>query len=87
MSYDRALVGPVCQGSLASTGGQDGVLYFSNPHSPTLRDNLTIQRSNDCGRSWQASKLLVQAAGCAGYSSLVHGSVDEQKTRGGILYE
>eukprot|EP01047_Picozoa_sp_COSAG01_P036951 COSAG01_NODE_2908_length_6880_cov_42.122401_4_plen_221_part_00 len=86
VSYDKALVGPVCQGSLASAG-QDDVLYFSNPHSSTLRDNLTIQRSSDCGRNWQASKLLVQAASCAGYSSLVQGSVDKQKTRGGILYE
>ena len=85
ISYDSALVGPICQGSLAAVS--PNVLLFSNPRSPTLRVNITIQRSVDRGYHWQPSKLLVQAASSAGYSSLVQGSVDDARQRGGILLE
>ena len=72
-------------GSLAAVS--HNVLLFPNPRSPTLRVNITIQRSVDRGYHWQPSKLLMQAAGSAGYSSLVQGSVDDARQRGGILLE
>lgn len=82
ITFDRALIGPVCQGSLAAFNGS---VYFSNPASPSSRSHLTVRRSGDGGLTWP-SKLEIQAGGSAGYSSLVQGSVGDAQ-HGGILYE
>lgn len=82
ISYDSALKGPVCQGSLASIGSS---VYFSNPASTSGRNHLTVKKSEDGGKTWPASHL-VQAGNSAGYSSLVQGTVQDQD-HGGILYE
>jgi sialidase-1 len=82
ISYDSALKGPVCQGSLAAFGGH---VYFSNPDSTSGRNHLTVKRSDDGGHSWTAS-YLIQAESSAGYSSLVQGTVGSDE-KGGILFE
>lgn len=82
VSYDSKLVGPVCQGSLATISGN---LYFSNPASNTTRSHLTVRRSDDGGHTWN-SQLEIQAKPSAGYSSLLQGPVGGS-TFGGILYE
>eukprot|EP00928_Gymnodinium_smaydae_P041380 TRINITY_DN28013_c0_g2_i1.p1 TRINITY_DN28013_c0_g2~~TRINITY_DN28013_c0_g2_i1.p1 ORF type:complete len:372 (-),score=37.21 TRINITY_DN28013_c0_g2_i1:66-1181(-) len=84
VSYDAALIGPVCQGSLAAIGSS---LYFSNPASKTRRDELRIRRSDDGGRTWPSS-LLIQKGSSAGYSSLVPGRIGGVNgSSGGILFE
>lgn len=82
VTFDAALYGPVCQGSLAYIGE---TLYFSNPHSRAGRDHLTIQASSDQGHSW-TPRYLVQTGVSAGYSSLVKGYL-VNTTTSGILYE
>merc|ERR550537_1992449 len=78
ITFDPVLVGPVCQGSLAT---MDGHLYFSNPASTRSRSELTVRRSDDGGVTWSRS-LVIQPNKSSGYSSLVaDGAV------GGILYE
>jgi len=82
ITFDQALIGPVCQGSLAAFSGS---VYFSNPSSPSSRSHLTVRRSDDGGLTW-SSKLEIQEGKSAGYSSLVQGSVGDAE-HGGILYE
>eukprot|EP00401_Gymnodinium_catenatum_P040850 CAMPEP_0117547076 /NCGR_PEP_ID=MMETSP0784-20121206/46934_1 /TAXON_ID=39447 /ORGANISM="" /LENGTH=410 /DNA_ID=CAMNT_0005343963 /DNA_START=133 /DNA_END=1365 /DNA_ORIENTATION=+ len=82
VTFDKTLIGPACQGSLAAIGGS---VYFSNPASTTDRSSLTVRRSDDGGRTWTA-KLEIQKGVSAGYSSLVQGSVGDAM-HGGILYE
>lgn len=82
ISYDSALKGPVCQGSLAAFGG---VTFFSNPASTLGRDHITVKQSMDGGRTWSGS-YLIQAESSAGYSSLVQGPVGSRDF-GGILFE
>lgn len=82
VSYDKMLVGPVCQGSLVAFGGS---VFFSNQASATSRSHLTVRRSDDGGRTWKA-KLELQEGKSAGYSSLVGGPVGDG-AHGGILYE
>merc|ERR1712113_868074 len=84
MTYDAELIGPVCQGSLATAGSS---VYFSNPATTSGRNHLTVRKSNDGGRTWPSS-LLIQEGSSAGYSSLVKGAIDgDSGTQGGILYE
>nr|DAA35231.1 TPA_inf: sialidase NEU1.1 [Karenia brevis] len=82
ITYDSALIGPVCQGSMAAFNGS---VFFSNPASSSGRDHLTVRRSDDGGHTWTA-KLLIQEGRSAGYSSLVQGPVLDDN-HGGILYE
>ena len=63
---DEALIEPVCQGSVA-TSADGRTLYFCNPSSLT-RENLTLRRSDDGGRTWAASRTVY--AGPAAYSDL-----------------
>jgi sialidase-1 len=63
---DEALIEPVCQGSVA-TSADGRVLFFSNPASLS-RENLTLRRSDDGGRTWAASRTVY--AGPAAYSDL-----------------
>ena len=77
LTFDEALIEPVCQASLVSWGK---LLLFSNPAAVT-RTNMTVRLSNDSGRTWNASHMV--HAGPAAYSSLAvlrDGTV-------GLLYE
>ena len=83
LTYDPALVSPVCQASIVSFGN---ATYFSNPASTSGRDHLSIRKSTDSAASW-TSQLLVQAAASAGYSCLVKGALRGHADSGGLLYE
>ena len=83
LSYDAALVSPVCQASIVSFGN---ATYFSNPASTSGRSHLSIRKSTNSAASW-ASQLLVQAAASAGYSCLVKGALRGHADSGGLLYE
>ena len=74
---------PVCMASLISHKLKDGrtVLFFSNPHHKSRRQNMTLQMSLDDGRTW-GKKILLDKKGGA-YSSLV--MVNDRTV--GILYE
>jgi sialidase-1 len=71
LSYDEALIEPVCQASfLRYTGagkGKDRIL-FSNPASKRSRDHLTIRLSYDEGKTWPVARVL--HAGPSAYSCL-----------------
>jgi sialidase-1 len=82
VTFDHALVGTNCQGSIAAF---DGVVYVSYQDSKVERAQLTIKRSTSGGRNWSSS-LLVQPGRSAGYSSLVKGTVRDD-AHGGILFE
>jgi hypothetical protein len=117
ITYDKQLIGPVCQASLASftvaatapsslgvgdigytKGDRRGalaprpaatarrLLFFSNQHSTSSRSHLTVQRSEDGGVTWDPETLLIQEKSSAGYSSLVQGSVGDEK-HSGVLFE
>jgi sialidase-1 len=66
ISFDEALIEPVCQASLIRAG-KGNALLFSNPASEK-RENLTVRLSKDGGRTWTRSRVL--HAGPAAYSSL-----------------
>ncbi|GAB3249516.1 sialidase family protein [Larkinella harenae] len=74
---------PVCQGSMIDYQPRRGkhVLLFSNPNSPTSRENLTIRFSTDDGQSWSAGKTVY--GGPSAYSDLVI----QQDGNIGVLYE
>ena len=78
-----ALPEPVCMGSLISHRLSDDrtVLFFSNPHHKSQRENMTVQMSLDDGTTWNKQILLDEDGGA--YSSLV--MVDDNTL--GILYE
>lgn len=69
IQVDSNLIEPVCQASLiwADTGRKSGFLLFSNPASTDRRENMTLRRSFDLGKSWE-SKLIYP--GPSAYSSL-----------------
>eukprot|EP00928_Gymnodinium_smaydae_P025124 TRINITY_DN20112_c2_g3_i1.p1 TRINITY_DN20112_c2_g3~~TRINITY_DN20112_c2_g3_i1.p1 ORF type:complete len:669 (+),score=51.54 TRINITY_DN20112_c2_g3_i1:59-2065(+) len=64
---DQPLVGPVCQGSLASF---DGVVYFSNPFSSSARHDIAVHCSVDNGRTWK-KVVPIDVRSTAGYTSMV----------------
>lgn len=82
--YERALVEPVCNGSIihyAPAGKLTGTLLFSNPAHPDKRKNMTVKKSTDNGKTWTVACRLGDAA--AAYSDMVvlpDGDV-------GIMYE
>lgn len=82
ITYDKTLVGPVCQGSLASIGKS---VYFSNPANPNRREELTVRRSDDNGKTWPAS-LQIQSGKSFGYSSLLKDTLGDDN-HSGVLYE
>ena len=65
---DKALIEPVCQGSILRLPGEKGGILFSNPAS-TKREKLTVRLSRDEGKTWPHSKEL--HLGPAAYSCLV----------------
>lgn len=85
----NALPDPVCMGSLIKApvmlgAVQKEVLFFSNPNSSSVRNNITVKASLDLGMTWlPANQLLIDERTCYGYSSLVR--VDAQHL--GLLYE
>jgi len=74
---------PVCMASLISHKLKDGrtVLFFSNPHDKSKRQNMTVQVSLDDGKKWPKKIQLDKTGGA--YSSLV--MVNDRTV--GILYE
>ena len=84
--FDAALIGPVCQGSIVSF---NNATFFSNPSSKTARDMLTVRRSTDDAKTWEANTQLIQQGASAGYSSLVQGELQKVSSPGlgGILFE
>ena len=74
VSYDAALIEPICQASLlrlrhGPRSLQETQLLFSNPASQKSRDHLTVRLSRDGGKTWPASKVLHE--GPAAYSNLI----------------
>ena len=72
VSYDHALVEPICQASirrysLPSDGGKNRIL-FSNPSEAGARKEMTVRLSYDECRSWPVHKVLWP--GPAAYSVL-----------------
>jgi sialidase-1 len=83
-SYERCLIEPVCNGSLANWS-IDGVptenLLFVNPESKSSRKNLTVKVSRDSGSTWD--RLFTVTEGPAAYSDILvfpDGSI-------GVIYE
>ncbi len=71
VTFDEALVEPVCQASLIRFTDQGTLsknrLFFANPAS-TQRVRMTVRLSYDEGKTWPVSKVL--HAGHAAYSAL-----------------
>ncbi|HXX94871.1 MAG TPA: sialidase family protein [Planctomycetota bacterium] len=71
LTYDPALVEPVCQGSLLrlteGARGEKSRILFSNP-AGSRREKLTLRLSYDEGETWPVAKLL--HGGPAAYSCL-----------------
>ena len=80
--YDKALISPVCQGSLVTFGG---ATYFSNPESTTGRNHIGVRKSMDNAKTWPSS-TIIETGNSAGYSCLVAGPVGHSD-KGGILFE
>jgi sialidase-1 len=83
-----ALVTPIVEGSLLQDPGlPSGVscapLLFSGPESPSIRQHLTVRRSDDGGRTWRDIAELTGPTVPAAYSDMV--KVD--RSRLGVLYE
>lgn len=81
--YDKALISPVCQGSLVTFGG---ATYFSNPESTTGRNHIGVRKSTDNAETWPSS-TIIETGNSAGYSCLVAGPVGSGGDKGGILFE
>eukprot|EP00936_MAST-01D_sp_MAST-1D-sp1_P002664 g2664.t1 len=97
MRYDAALVTPVCQATLSTAspgGGAPPQLLFANPASTHSRNQGTIKKSFDGGKSWARSLsvtppgLSVAAGGSYDYSCLVPDALlDSSSGRaGGLLW-
>jgi sialidase-1 len=81
----RQIIEPTCMASLIRHSvevNSKPLFIFSNPHSTTKRNHMTIQVSQDQGKSW-IKKTLVDEFSSAGYSSL--SSIDKDTI--GIFYE
>jgi sialidase-1 len=76
-ALDRALMEPVCEGSLIRFGK---MLLFSNP-AAVKRENMTVKVSRDDGKTWSAGKVI--DPGPSAYSNLV--AVNRKTV--GLLYE
>lgn len=79
---DTDLVEPICQASLLHTE-LDGerILFFLNPADKHQRQNMTLKKSDDDGKTWETVKTLF--SGPAAYSDMVM----LQDQRLGCLYE
>lgn len=66
--FDAQLIDPVCAAGITHGNGH---IWFTNCASTTARDDLTLRRSDDDGKSWPHS-LLLDAEG--GYSDVFYSS-------------
>jgi sialidase-1 len=89
--YDCMMPDPVCQGSVLNIHYQKrNILFFTNPATHTERKKLTLRISNDQGKTWTRSLLLVP--GDAAYSDLSRigdntlGCLYEKGSDGGIYF-
>ncbi len=61
LTYDSALVEPICQASLikhSSDTFRQAPLIFANPASTTNRRQLTVRVSQDDGKTWPVARLI-----------------------------
>jgi sialidase-1 len=61
LTYDSALVEPICQASLikhSSDTFRQAPLIFANPASTTNRRQLTVRVSQDNGKTWPVARLI-----------------------------
>lgn len=71
----KALIDPICMGSMISFDGPDGkrLLAFSNPHTQRGRSNLCVQFSQNSGLTWPSQLLArVDNRKFYGYSCLTY---------------
>uniref|UniRef100_A0A8C4PXJ3 Sialidase-1 n=1 Tax=Eptatretus burgeri TaxID=7764 RepID=A0A8C4PXJ3_EPTBU len=66
LKFDEKLVDPAVA---ASAMFKNGVVFFTNPATPTKRINMTLQWSYDNGTTWQPTRLEIWR-GPSAYSSL-----------------
>lgn len=80
----KALIEPVCQASLIAVDDTPAgrCLFFSNPHTKGGRHTMSIQVSQDEGKTWSKAYTYDSRPGC-GYSCLA--PIDKEHI--GILYE
>lgn len=89
VSFDEALVSPVCQATLSSAGGH---LLFANPASPKSRMQGAIKKSLDMGKTWPYTLqvtpvgLSILEGGSYDYSCLVPDPLSDDKSKGGLLW-
>mmetsp|Transcript_75754 Transcript_75754/g.213377 ORF Transcript_75754/g.213377 Transcript_75754/m.213377 type:complete len:301 (-) Transcript_75754:79-981(-) len=82
--FEQACVpDPTCQGSLLSLGS--GQVVLTSGPTFSVRQNLTIHRSTDLGRTFQ--RLLQVNDGAAGYSDLVRLGETSEAWSVGVLVE
>ena len=70
--HDEALIEPICQAAIERfrppSGGQPGVILFSNPASTGGRVRMTLRASLDDGKTWPHAGVLHE--GPSAYSDL-----------------
>jgi len=81
LEHDKTLHGPRCQGSVIRDYSEPNRLIFSNPATPGKREGMTLRISEDGGKTWPYSKLVLRTS--SAYSDLVI-TADDQV---GILFE
>ena len=84
---DGKMIEPTCEASLLHVDAADNalgedILLFSNPHSTSGRNHMTIQLSFDGGETWPHS-ILLDTGGWQGYSCLT--MIDRETI--GIVHE
>lgn len=75
--------GSVLQDPGLPAGVSCGPLLYSGPEDPSVREHLTIRRSDDDGVSWRTVTTITSASAPAGYSDIAKTS----RTTLGVLYE
>lgn len=85
MLYATDLIEPVCQGSLLNYTDRKGrpteTLLFLNPAAQTKREMMTLKKSTDSGKSYDAGQVIYP--GPASYSDMVQ----LKNGRIGVVYE
>ena len=76
--YNEDLVDPICAGGMCS---YDREILFTNCDSENSRQNLTLKRSHDFGKTWK-EKLVYEKWG--GYSDV---NYDPVRKRAVVFYE
>lgn len=62
-------------------------IWFSNPNSPVIRQNLTIFRSFDDGQTWPQDAHTLVYSGLGGYSCLTRVPGGDRRKMLGLLWE